>query len=771
MPPDEEYIADALKNGQHWMRVAALGPYGPRDGVARVRSERVDITPGLGEPLAGYSIDIADRRANGWLGNLYAQVVLTDDGHGQRTAFISFDLHLGSRWVAERLAQLTAAAVGTSIDRIFFAASHTHAGPGGIYGSVFYDRGTCSLQIGGEFNAYMERLAQRIAKSLRYLAAEIDAAPPGASTLEYRESVVWGLCWQRALASHLNNYGGDVDTIDEDEVWVRAEKTAATFAPGQPLPKRGHLANDPRYFAVDPRVRCLAWDLAGPAPTVLAFVNVTPTLIGGKASILGADVFGMAARWVEGRLARKAKVAVVGSAHGDSFCLDPLLSLRQVQRLRERQGQWAAVSPLLAAAARQAERLGNGILAALGPAGVGGALPRVVSLHPTPASIRFDESTMAGCTDPSIGARMDIGLGMLKGNNLEAPSKLLDHILDAVKGSATRFPAATDAWPEKYGYGWRRKKIAVPAGPQSPKASTGVVNLLKTGSPGAMTPWVTSRVATFNTQAGTVGLRLVGVPFEPTIMAAHEIESELRTPGEPDVEVLVACLSGDYLGYLTTAAEYDVQQYEGGSVWFGRNSHAWVKAQLASMAGLAPPPAWFGMTRPEAWFSSAVEKHMLPNDALGHATDGVLRAARLRVLPTTTLAMRNWLRLEGTWWASDHSVGSGTPSALDPQNPTASRPWVQLRVGSTAAGLAPAVLESGVLADDQCGWMLMRREGRKNPGGNSANRVMWRWSFCAPFPPAWRGQLLSFEVLSTHPGVAMVNGPITPVTLPGSLPG
>ncbi|MBW2256872.1 MAG: hypothetical protein JRI25_20075, partial [Deltaproteobacteria bacterium] len=72
-------------------------------------------------------------------GRLFANVLLVDDGHGERVALVTTDLHAGTRYLVERLASLVAPSTGLTIDRIVLAASHTHGGPGHIYGGRHFD--------------------------------------------------------------------------------------------------------------------------------------------------------------------------------------------------------------------------------------------------------------------------------------------------------------------------------------------------------------------------------------------------------------------------------------------------------------------------------------------------------------------------------------------------------------------------------------------------------------------------------------------------------
>lgn len=83
---------------------------------------------------------------------------------------------------------------------------------------------------------------------------------------------------------------------------------------------------------------------------------------------------------------------------------------------------------------------------------------------------------------------------------------------------------------------------------------------------------------------------LVGLPMEPTTIAARRVERVLaRAADEP---VVVAGYANDYASYLTTPEEYALQDYEGASTLFGPNTlGAWctlVRALDAELRRDAP---------------------------------------------------------------------------------------------------------------------------------------------------------------------------------------
>ena len=96
-------------------------------------------------------------------------------------------------------------------------------------------------------------------------------------------------------------------------------------------------------------------------------------------------------------------------------------------------------------------------------------------------------------------------------------------------------------------------------------------------------------------------LSVLGLPGEPTTWLA----SQLAALCPSSAHTIVTGVTGDYVGYLTTAAEYGSQQYEGGSTIWGRHTERWLRAQVVRLVGgtgAAPPSgaAEFTVLR-ESW--------------------------------------------------------------------------------------------------------------------------------------------------------------------------
>jgi neutral ceramidase len=141
---------------------------------ARFGFGRVDITPkGAGFP-AGYSV--LARRV-GPLGDgepaLTATALLLDDGAGRKLAIVHADLHCAGlalwRATLRRLPDF-----GPS--ELILAGTHTHLGPGFLYGSALFDAMTGPMPLPAPVN--VGRIARRLAEAVRRAQAAL--APGGA---------------------------------------------------------------------------------------------------------------------------------------------------------------------------------------------------------------------------------------------------------------------------------------------------------------------------------------------------------------------------------------------------------------------------------------------------------------------------------------------------------------------------------------------------------------------------------------------------------------
>lgn len=434
----DDFKARSIAVKHHWSRVDPATVLGRSDGPAVV-VDRVELTPRLGQALAGYGPTFS-RWTRGWMHPLYATLVLTDDGGGNRWLAIGFDLHAGTRWLVERVA-LGTAALGVGVESIFVTATHNHASPGGMYGVDFYDKLVANFESGGFDDSWPQEIVDRIVDRVGAMAARIAAGSGRNPRLVYGEALVWGPIWQRALCAHLANFGSvaTMTAADIDDVVAKAsEKLNGEKAPA---------TNDPRFAAVDARVRTLTWESDGEPVAVFAFVAATPTMFHSGASISGGDGLGYAARYAElqlGAEGKKVYVSANGGPHGDTFLVAGTDVGAFIREREDAIAKWEKLAPFARKVVEVGARIGEGMVRAVA---AGRAAPEdtevrgAARLSPCPKPC-FSERLMAGEPvsaftgapknaapvsgggkaepDPRVGVVGEVGNAMLAGDPFEA---------------------------------------------------------------------------------------------------------------------------------------------------------------------------------------------------------------------------------------------------------------------------------------------------------------------------------------------------------------
>ncbi len=178
----------------------------PRPGGAtRLGVARIDLTPELGVPLSGYGPAIAGgghRWARGLAGRLHATAVVIDPPDGDRLAIVAVDLHVASRIVTELVARHTAR-LGLGPAQLLIGATHTHSGPGHLYGTTYYDAGASNGDRRLDL-PLVQDLGERIARAIE--AALDDAARGGDRRLRVGVGVLTGATWNRSFEAFAANW-------------------------------------------------------------------------------------------------------------------------------------------------------------------------------------------------------------------------------------------------------------------------------------------------------------------------------------------------------------------------------------------------------------------------------------------------------------------------------------------------------------------------------------------------------------------------------------
>src|SRR5262249_12249087 len=140
-------------------------------GVTRAGFGRIDITPSVGVGLNGNGFE--GRQAKGVRQRLYARAVLLETGSGQRVAIITADLaHISP--VLQRLTATRVAHHALGADRLFLAATHSHAGPGNYYEVTQYNQQSGSLP--GYDSAMVDFLITRFERAIDQAVADLAPA-------------------------------------------------------------------------------------------------------------------------------------------------------------------------------------------------------------------------------------------------------------------------------------------------------------------------------------------------------------------------------------------------------------------------------------------------------------------------------------------------------------------------------------------------------------------------------------------------------------------
>lgn len=693
----------------------------------------VELTPPAGTYLSGYS-PFELSAARGTWGRLWATPILLRDPDGTPLLLLPMDLHAGSRYLAERLSTRLAGRIGLSIDRVWPMCVHTHLGPGHFYGDGFYDVLPTTLLSGsGLDRTWLDKVVGDLVTAVLQLDRRLAESPAvalglGTASLAGPQSPLWNRSVVATAANavhvedrfHPTGLGEAVKAMARG--WNGAEADPALHPQG-PDDDRGW-----GRVGVDQRVQALIFHAGGRIAAGLVFVNATPTWLGGPTRLVTGDVSGVAGALLRARLG--APVATVGSSLGDTCLIDPTRSIAAFHDGRVASARaWGSVDhPAPATLVGELAR-GTAIarhLADVAERAVHAALQAPDALGGTKLTLGFVEPSIAGAKvdEPTLPVNR-IG----EGGRPPGPSHLPDRPRVGMSVAAASELDHTLPFA-------REGDVATfdPTDPHSPKVPfLGIRGIPEFWD---VPPFATLRVAKLG------GITLLAVPGEPSTPLVWSMRRRIA-PSAPG-QVLVAGISGDYLGYFNTREEYMLQQYEGAFQVWGRLAGEWVADGLVALA--ANP-----VVRPR-FRIAPVASAALPEEprALGWCDpdgpdgDGVLGARPWR----DPFDGRLWLLAEGAW-----AVQFETLDLTDP--------IVHLTLTSPGGGTHPLTVD-GATVDDRSGWLALRLYG------GHPKRI--RWLAVLPWDPTWVGQALGFVV--THPVAAPTRPLAPPVVLhpPGPAP-
>ena len=224
---------------------------------------KIDITPGPGMPMGGYSM--MGKRGMGYRTKLYARAIYIKPKEGKPIALVQCDQLSGSlavhHFVAENIARKTNVEAGGLV----IAGTHTHSAPANYFGSDFYNK-FASSKKGLEWE-YFQFLCERIGRAV--VQAYENQRPARIAT---GTAQVHGATRNRSLPAY----------------WKNANITD----------------NPPAEKAINPllhmiRVDCLADDGTYQPAGAFSSFSIHPTAISTGNTLYNGDVFAYIEREVE----------------------------------------------------------------------------------------------------------------------------------------------------------------------------------------------------------------------------------------------------------------------------------------------------------------------------------------------------------------------------------------------------------------------------------------------------------------------------------------
>ncbi len=508
----------------------------------------VDITPPLGLGLYGHGFE--SRPAEGVRLRLRCQSFVfvkreppPDDGgvpRAEKVALVTCDLAAPSlalqRLVVERV---RAQGVDLGAERVLIMATHTHAGPAHYFRPNYY-AGAFSSSVPG-YDPRVERfLANAIADGIVQAAQNLHPA-----TVQWSSRAVFGLTRNRSIAPFFaNNEAAEYVA----EMRRRRPLDAPTHGPAR-APPEVEFAVDPTLTVLSIRCRTDAVSRCTPRASLGAFAvfAMHPTAIPNTNDMYHGDVFGYATRLAERLLSCDDPAGctrtpeahpVVGIANGTEGDVSP---------------SWQSQNPT--EARRLGESLAREIQAAVdrSEAPDGAQVPLVVryrDLHFRSAQLTSNAQGERLCAHAELGA--------------------------PAAGGAEDGPTRFRVFPE-FNEGMH-------AGSQLPLdpchgRRIPIIELNEPDDDALNFPELAP------ISVVRLGTRVLGtIPGEPTTMAGREILQQMR-PHAPVLNgnVVLVGLTNEYLQYVTTRAEYDLQHYEGASTLWGPQTSRFLGHQLACL--------------------------------------------------------------------------------------------------------------------------------------------------------------------------------------------
>jgi neutral ceramidase len=493
---------------------------------------RADITLPPGPSTFGHGHD--SRASDGYWTRLYCRAFYFEAPETkQNLAIVPCELPAMSgllqRQVAELVNEGAPAEKQLHASRIMLTAVHTHAGFGHYFGAAQYTS-IFSSRLPGYDPRLMREVAERIARAIKQARDEAEPAQLG-----WRHARdFWCFTRNRSLAAYQLN--------------------RPAYVAGNP-PECA--SGTPELEAIDPALDVLRIDTLPEAAGVpsspigsLSFFAMHPTVLSSTNQMFGGDVAGVISRGVERELRQSCPPA---GAAGQKTC-DPLHAV-----VNTNEGDMA---PLWSRGdIEEAIEIGERIA------------DFVWQRHPEPKDhaatpvldSRYFEENIRDATFEDAGQRFhtcgygQFGLGAARGAQ-DHPTSVAPL---AWFGSAS--PADFEA-----------------SCCQSPKrALLGPISAVSRGK-GSFPSDLPLAVARIDDTL------IAFVPGEMTVTAGHRLKTRITTELQafPDAprNTVIAGLSNEYIEYVTTEEEYQLQAYEGASTLYGPNTSRYFTNRMGLLA-------------------------------------------------------------------------------------------------------------------------------------------------------------------------------------------
>ena len=479
---------------------------------------RVDITPPLGQPQAGFGSDIG-QLSRGWWTKVWATSNFIQDKNG-RFLFITncdlwaFPIGLGD-YVLEKLHAFDIEELKIAREQILFTATHTHNAPGNYSSSIGYNLGSSTKE--GFDRKLFKFMGDRIALSIK--RAYENRRP---CHIRYALGHVEGVSRNRSVMPFLENRTELIDKffdrIENGQQYTQNEPPC--------------LADDSlQYKALDPTLTCILFsDLNTGIPfSIINNFGVHPTCMGAPTQVYSSDIFGVANNIVrsyyqENKQADKIISTILNGAEGD---ISPNWTHHGHKETIEFGSKLAA--HIIETLESSLTPIHGNIVTRMDFKSIS---DQKVFPYDDPAKCSDGEIIDRTAKNPQIGESLVFG-----SEDGRVPRKpIIDECLP--NGESKALEECFETQGNKYIHDLGRVIVFT----KPPKLAPVAVH--------------------------SVGpLHFITMPGEVTVGLAERLMQ--RIPNNDDEHIMLIGLSNEYLSYLTTPEEYALQHYEGGSTIFG----------------------------------------------------------------------------------------------------------------------------------------------------------------------------------------------------------